>query len=266
MKEEKKKQRGADGAETEVVVKSPEKILYVSDCICLTPGPFRPNGRFKPGEDWQTESDRKAAQTVFTAPSGRRNEQRIETSLAGTWQVCRYDEQEVVDRTGPTTTLPDAASARWMSIAVPGNKFEVKPELRLCHRMVYRTRVRLPEELAGRSFFLRFPSLSLIAAVHVNGRFCGWTKAPFAQWDCDVTRAVRPGQVNEICVVVKDSYYALSEKKSGKSCRMSFNIPVAWIGAQNWVSQHFDFPIGSPDYCFRPVSSRPAACMRPMRL
>ena len=134
-----------------------------------------------------------------------------------------------------------------MSIPVPGNKFEVKPELRFCHRLVYRTRVNVPAALAGRSFFLQFPSLSLIASVHVNGQFCGWTKAPFAQWECDVTRAVRPGQVNEICVVVKDSYYAFSEKKSGKSCRLFFNEPVAWMGTQNWVNQFFDFPIGS-DY------------------
>ena len=120
--------------------------------------------------------------------------ERIETSLAGLWQVCRFDEQEVTDRAGPTKTLPDMAAAHWMSIPVPGNKFEVKPELRFCHRFVYRTRVDVPAALAGRSFFLRFPSLSLIASVHVNGQFCGWTKAPFAQWECDVTRAVRPGR------------------------------------------------------------------------
>ena len=122
--------------------------------------------------------------------------ERIELPLGGLWQVCRFDEQEVVDRTGPTKTLPDAAAAYWMSIPVPGNKFEVKPELRFCHRIVYRTRVDVPAALAGRSFFLRFPSLSLIASVHVNGQYCGWTKAPFAAWECDVTPRgpARPGQ------------------------------------------------------------------------
>ena len=89
------------------------------------------------------------------------------------WQVCRFDEQEVVDRVGPTKVLPDAAAACWTSIPVPGNKFEVKPQLRFCHRMVYRTRVNVPAGLAGRSFFLRFPSLSLIASVHVNGQPVG---------------------------------------------------------------------------------------------
>ena len=82
----------------------------------------------------------------------------------------------------------------------------------------------------------------------MNGQFCGWTKAPFAAWECDITRAVRPGQVNEICLVIKDSYYAISEKKAGKSCRLMFNTPVAWVGSQNWINQFFDFPIGTGDY------------------
>lgn len=248
FKEEKKQQAGADGKPQEVVVKKAEKILYVSDCLCLYQGQFRPNGVFKPDADWQTDEDRKAAAVVFDVPAGERPEERIEAPLAGLWQVCRYDEQEVADRTGPTKVLPDTAAARWMSIGVPGNKFEVKPQFRFCHRMVYRTRVNVPAGLAGRSFFLRFPSLSLIASVHVNGQFCGWTKAPFAQWDCDVTSAVRPGQVNEICVVIKDTYYAFSEKKSGKSCRLSFNVPVEWMGTKNWVEQFYDFPIGWQTY------------------
>jgi hypothetical protein len=69
MKEEKQKQRGPDGKEIEAVVKTPEKILYASDCLCLHRGPFRPNGRFKPGEDWQTADDRDAAKTVFKVGS-----------------------------------------------------------------------------------------------------------------------------------------------------------------------------------------------------
>ncbi len=117
MKEEKQKQRGPDGKEVEVVVKTPEKILYVSDCLCLQRGQFRPNGRFKPGEDWQTAEDRKAAKTVFEIPQTplyRRGTdagvmapgERIKTSLAGLWQVCRYDEQEVI---GSRRTDRDAA-------------------------------------------------------------------------------------------------------------------------------------------------------------
>jgi len=228
---------------------SPPKILYCSDALCLYPGIFRPNGKHPPEADWQTEADRQAAAQVFQVPAeAAAPGERRRVPLNGLWQVCRYDEQEVVDREGPTTTLPDAEEAFWMAIPVPGNKFEVKPELRLCHRLVYRTRVNVPAELAGQSFFLRFPSLNMIASVFVNGQFCGWTKAMFALWECDVTPAVRPGQVNEISVVIKDSYYAFSPQKSGKSCRLFFNTPVSWMGSQNFINQYFDFPIGSAEY------------------
>ncbi|MBN1417255.1 MAG: hypothetical protein JXP34_00675, partial [Planctomycetes bacterium] len=131
------------------------------------------------------------------------------------------------------------------AIRVPGDKFRVKPELTFCHRFVYRTRVRIPADLAGRSFFLRFPSVNMIASLLVNGRFCGWTKAMYTLWECDVTPAIRPGEVNEISLVIKDAYYAFSPKKTGKSCRFSFNIPYEWIGTQNFVGQHFDFPVAS---------------------
>ena len=231
------------------LAKTAGKILYCSDALCIYKGHFRPNGKFAPDADWQTAADKKAAAQVFkfdaatTAPA-----ERIELPLGGIWQACRFDEQDVVDRAGPAKTLPDAAAAYWMSVPVPGNKFDVKPELRFSHRFVYRTRVDVPAALVGRSFVLRLPSQSLIASVHVNGQFCGWTKAPFAAWECDVTRAVRPGQVNELCVVIKDSYYAISEKKAGKSCRSMFNTPVAWVGSQNWINQFFDFPIGTGEY------------------
>jgi hypothetical protein len=77
MKEEKQKQRGPDGKEVEVVVKKPEKIMYASDCLCLHRGPFRANGRFKPGEDWQSDDDRKAAKAVFEiSPRPRAGEGR----------------------------------------------------------------------------------------------------------------------------------------------------------------------------------------------
>ena len=244
QKDEKKKERGPDGKETEVVTKAPDKVLYTSDALCLYQGTFRPNGRFKPDAAWQTDDDRKAAETVFEVKGGAKPEERGATSLKGLWQVCRYDEQEVVDRPGPVKTLPDAAQAYWKSIEVPGNKFDVRPDLAFCHRFVYRTRVRVPADLAGRSFYLRLPSINMIGSVIVNGQFCGWTRAMDALWECDITKAVKPGQVNEVCVAIKDAYYAISEKKSGRSCRLSFNIPLANM-EKNWVGQHFDFPVAS---------------------
>ena len=223
-----------------------ERILYASDALCLYQGTFRPNGKWKPGEEWQTDDDRQAAAQVFEVPvPAAADGERTEVPLDGPWQVCRYDEQEVLDRDLPTKTLPDAAQAYWMSIPVPGNKFDVRPELRFCHRFVYRTRVAVPAEMAGHGFFLLFPSLNMIASVFVNGMYCGGTRAMFAQWDCDLGGTIRAGETNEICIVIKDAYYAFSPRKSGESCRKSFNVPVTWMGDRNYVNQHFDFPVGS---------------------
>ena len=47
-----------------------ERILTGLDCFCITTEPFRPNGKFQPGQDWKTEADSKAARHVFQAPSG----------------------------------------------------------------------------------------------------------------------------------------------------------------------------------------------------
>jgi len=241
--------RLAPTTKTENGEQKPDKILYASDLLCLYKGAFRPNGKFGPDEDWQTDRDREAAQRVFSIPadSAAAGERR-EVDLSGLWQVCRYDEQEVTDRNGPTDTLPDPAQVYWRAIPVPGNKFDTSPDLRLCHRLVYRTKVGVPQALSGRSIYLRFPSINMIASVLVNGQLCGWTKAMYALFECDITRAVRFGQENEIYVVIKDSYYAFSEKKSGKSCRMSFNVPVSWMGSRNYVNQTFDYPIGAEQY------------------
>ena len=228
--------------------KTPNGINYASDVLCIYKGAFKPNLWHKPDEVWQTDEDKQAAAQVFDLKAAPNPGERAETNLGGEWQVCRADEQEVVDRDQPTRALPDLTGAYWMAIAVPGNKFTVKPELRFCHRLVYRTRVNVPANMTGQAFLLRFPSNSMISSVFVNGQFCGGTRAPFVMWECDISRAVKPGQANEVCVVVKDQYYSFSPKKTGKSCRMSFNVPVSWMGDRNYINQSFDFPVGTGDY------------------
>jgi beta-galactosidase len=131
-----------------------------------------------------------------------------------------------------------------MGTNVPSNKFKDRPELPFCHRLIYRTRVDVPAELAGRSFVFQFPAVSLMATLFVNGQCCGFTKAPFALWECDATAAIKPGQVNEVCVVIKDSYYAVSWGGRPGACRSSFTTPVDAM-SQSWMQGGFDFPIGS---------------------
>src|SRR5208283_3491062 len=94
------------------------------------------------------------------------------------------------------------------------------------------------------SFVFHFPAVSLMATLLVNGQSCGFTKAPFALWECDATAAIKPGQVNEVCVVIKDSYYAISWKGRPGACRSNFTTPVDAMN-QAWTQAGFDFPIGS---------------------
>ena len=56
-----------------------------------------------------TTSRRPARSSRSNAGARPAPAERVETPLGGLWQVCRYDEQEVVDRAGPTQ---DAAGRR----------------------------------------------------------------------------------------------------------------------------------------------------------
>jgi len=218
--------------------KAAQRILYASDALCLSKAEFRPHSRFKPDEAWQDQIDMAAAGQVFEAKAQGKPEDRIETPLAGTWQIARFDEQAVEDRAGPVKALPKAGGLFWHGIKVPGDRNVLRPDFVFCHRYFYRTRVKVPAELKGRGFFLHFPSVNMIAAVFVNGQPCGWTKAPLAPWDCDITKAVRPGEANEIWVAVKDTYYAIA-----KDIRKSFNWPPPWLDSLQGMSMQLDFPV-----------------------
>ncbi|MGA2064809.1 MAG: glycoside hydrolase family 2 TIM barrel-domain containing protein [Thermoguttaceae bacterium] len=220
--------------------KEEQQIFYCSDALCLSKGSFRPNGKFQPDAPYQDERDKAAAKQVFTMQSGAKGGERVETPLAGAWQIARWDELTVKeeDRTRPIDSVPGAERLLWYGIDVPGDRNEKRPEMAYCHRYVYRTRVDVPADLAGRAFFLHFGSTSLIASVIANGQLCGSSAAPFAIWDCDVTRALQPGKTNEILVAVKDAYYAATRP------RELFNLPMSFFNYQG-ASMRFDFAVWS---------------------
>ena len=190
-----------------------QQIFYCSDALCVSKPPFRPNGKFKPDAPCQDRHDAAAAKHVFAMPSGAQPGDRVETSLAGPWQIARWDELTVSeeDRTRPIESVPGVERLFWYGVEVPGDRNEKRPDMAYCHRYVYRTRVDVPADLAGRAFFLHFQATSLIASVIVNGQFCGAAPLLFAPWDCDVTKAVQAGRRNEIVVAVKDAYYAVTK-------------------------------------------------------
>lgn len=206
----------------------PERVLYASDALCLTLGRFHPRGRLKPDDDGRTPRDEEAARQVFELPAPPKAGARSSIALKGLWEVCRADEQlPAPDVAVPMEGLPE--QPYWTAIPVPGDKNRLRPDLIFCHRLWYRTRVRVPEECAGRSFFLVFPQNNLNTTVVVNGVPCGFFKNPFARFEIDISRAIRPG-VNEILVGIRDAWYAYSTNpKDPMKLRRKFNLPVRFF-------------------------------------
>ena len=192
------------------------KIVYASDALCLTTAPFYPDGPHRPGDPTAlSDSDKAAAAHAFTltAPDGAA---QTATSLKGDWQIAADDEQVTDDRLGPIKEAPRADDLSWHAIPVPGNRSAARPELTYVHRCWLRTRVDVPAGMTGRSFILHVPSENMIATVFVNGHLCGWTKTPYAAWDCDITQAIRPGGANELWVGIKDAFYGLANAENAK--------------------------------------------------
>lgn len=201
------------------------RILYASDALCLTAGPFVPNGRYKPGESGRSVRDLQAERNVFALPAPGSAAQRATIALGGLWQLARDDEQTPREVAAPIRALP--SHPVWRSIQVPGDKMQ-QPDLVMAHRLWYRTRVRVPTGYAGRSFFLTFPQNNLNTTVYVNGVLCGFNKNPFAHFDIDVTKAVKPG-VNVVTVGIRDSYYGYSASPTDPlKLRRRWNLPLAW--------------------------------------
>ena len=225
--------------------RSRDEILLGLDCFALVNGKFRPNGPFKPDQDWMQEIDKTAARQVFAVKPAPESA-RVVTPLSGVWQIARDDEQVIEDRAGPVRKLPeDHERLFWKSVKVPGNRDTERPDLLYCHRYIYRTKIDVPAGLSGRSFVLRLPSTALIASVLVNGEYCGASLAPCTNFECDITKAVRPGKVNEVCVSIKDYYYAIAQNGEGKSVRSLFNVPTEWLYNSGGLSsaRFADFPV-----------------------
>jgi beta-galactosidase len=225
----------------------PERLLTGLDSFCISKGPFRPNGPHKPDADWKQAIDREAAKHVFHVAAG--DSPRSTLPLGGAWEIARWDEQVIKDRDQPVKELPaDYRDFHWKGVRVPGNRDSARPDMLYCHRFLYRTRIDVPAALAGESFVLRFPSTALLASVFVNGKYCTGNSTPTAAWDADITNLVKPGEVNEIVVAIKDCYYALARVEEGGkdlTARRLFNFPVNWfytVGGLN-ATRFADFPV-----------------------
>lgn len=223
------------------------------DALALVKGNWVPEGRLKPGDSYDSAADRAAANEVFAFPALLPDDRstRIELPLSGLWQVARYDDPDMDKNTyDPVRTLPapDEYPLHWMGVNVPSSAWN-KPELAFGHRLLYRTRVAVPSDLNGRGFFLHFSGTTWIVSVFVNGTFVGAHRGVLVPWDMDISRAVRPGEANEIVVAVKGSWYALDRKGSSDDLEHSRNLPndpgpLQWA---RWVAPIYPSTKGEGD-------------------
>jgi glycosyl hydrolase family 2 len=200
------------------------RVLYASDAICIHEGPFRPNSKYKPNETGADDTDREAAQVVFQLPETPLGK-RASVSLKGLWEVTRHDEQTPGEVAEPIRELPDRPV--WRAIPVPSDKNKVREDLIFAHRLWYRTRVQVPASMEGRSFYVDFPCNNMNTTVYVNGVPCGFEKNMMCRFQIDVTKGIRPGEVNEIWVGIRDAWYGRSaDPQRPMKLRRTFNIPI----------------------------------------
>lgn len=216
-----------------------QRILFACDAICLTAGKFSPHSKFKPNEDGRDNQDRQASETVFQLTEATALAARTSVSLAGLWEVCRHDEQLPGAVAEAIRDFPK--TPHWKAISVPGDKNKLRPDLLFAHRLWYRTRVEVPASMAGRAIYLDFPYNSLNTTVYVNGVLCGFEKNPFVRFQVDVTPGIRAGEVNEIWVGIRDTYYGRSaDPKRPLKLRKTFNLPLKYLSDG---FQDLDYPV-----------------------
>jgi beta-galactosidase len=193
---------------------------------------------------------------VMKAPAGPAD--RVETPLAGVWEVGRWLEPEIgqakpdaegqppkpvpiPNRTDPIQVRPEVGQVTLMPAKVPGAVPPGTGAASNAHRIISRTTVTVPATLEGRSFYLHLPSCNMITSVFVNGQFIGGSKTPFAIWDCDVTKGIKPGQDNEILLAIKDVWYALG---SAETTAWQFTVPQNLYDTHSQgIGMASDFPV-----------------------
>ena len=150
----------------------PMRLLFASDCFCLSAGPFHPHSKLKPGESNRDATDEKAAKQVFELPAPAQTRSGPRLRIKGLWEVCRHDEDpgaggRADDRyAGGVTLEGDCRSGRQEQDAGTA----VRPPA------LVRCKVKVPAEHAGKSFVLTFPQNSLNTTVFVNGGHAGSTR------------------------------------------------------------------------------------------
>jgi len=212
--------------------------IIAIDAIALAQGDWTPEGKLKPGETYNSQTDIAAAKKIYELPAPTSNQYRSEIALNGLWQIARYDDIDMnVDPYRPVGKIPSKGEydLKWMGINVPQDVSK-HPEILFGHRVIYRTKVRVPAQCEGRGFYLHFSGTNWIVSVFVNGTFAGEHTGVWIPWDLDVSKFIEAGRVNEIAVAVKGSYYAFDYKQRGGDLNSTRNLPRDRNQWSRWVA------------------------------
>jgi len=222
----------------------PGDIRYLSDAIAIVPPGWQPNFRHEPTWEPDTKIDQQAAAHLFEWEADGKPRQTLD--LDGLWQYAPWDEIGPITeatRTSGVKRLPDLTGLTWYGIEVPSDRNEVRPEFLFNHRGIYRTRVAVPKALDGHAFHLNFEAVNLIASLFVNGQKVDDFGVVYGQWQPDVSHYIKAGETNDIAVVVKDQFYALTEGDDGVSMRHSQYVPMSLFHRNQGVTMRFDYPV-----------------------
>lgn len=200
------------------------RFLLAIDAFAFVQGDWKPEDKLKPNEEPSSELDIQAKNNIFYLKPDQKPEKRVELSLNGLWQICRYDDPNM-DQSPYEPVADFPANPRWRGINVPSNIRSI-PELDLAHRVWYRCRVDIPKSFQGQSFFLNFNGTNWIASIAINGKIVGNHKSTRIPWKLDITNAVKAGQINEIMIGIKDVWYAIDYKFHKKELNTMRNIPI----------------------------------------
>jgi hypothetical protein len=212
--------------------------IIAIDAIALVQGDWTPEGKLKPGQTYNSQTDIAAAEKVYSLPAPSSKGARSEVTLNGLWQIARYDDFDMnVDPYKPVAKIPSKYeyNLKWMGINVPQDASK-HPEILFGHRVIYRTRVSVPAECKGRGFYLHFSGTNWIVSVFVNGKLAGGHTGVWIPWDLDVSKFIEPGNINEIAVAVKGSYYAFDYKQRSGDLNSTRNLPLDRHQWSRWVA------------------------------
>ncbi len=223
------------------------RFIIGLDCLALTLGEWVPEGYLKPGERYDDELTRRAEEQVFRMPESRGAE-RDSMELSGVWEVARYDDPDMnVDTSEPVQAIPDPEDypLRWMGLEVPGTLWD-RYETIFGHRVFYRTRIDVPADYEGRGFVLRSWGTNWIVSVFVNGELADTHQSVWIPWQMDISDHIRPGEVNELVIAVKGSWYAVDPEHGGGPQALR-NRPRDRARGARWIAPVYPSTKGDGD-------------------